>query len=150
MNVLGILDALVSDAQTTGLFDKVNTHEPKSAPRSGLTMAVWLDRIEPYPQGSGLNSTSALLVFNARLFTKMTQYPQDAIDPNMIVAIDTLMRTYTGDFTLGGQIRNVDLLGETGYHLMAQAGYINQDNILYRVITLTIPLIVNDAWTQAP
>lgn len=150
MNITGILNALVSDAETTGLFDKVNTHEPKSAPRSGLTLAIWLDRVEPYALGSGLTSTSAVLVFNARLFTKMTQYPQDAIDPDMLTAVDTLMAKYSGDFDLNNMIRNVDLLGETSFHLSAQAGYVNQDSTLYRVVTLTIPLIVNDAWTQAP
>jgi hypothetical protein len=150
MNITGILNELVSDAETTGLFDQINTHEPKSAPRSGLTMAIWLDRVEPYALASGLTATSALLIFNARLFTKMTQYPQDAIDPNMTSAVDVLMNKYSGDFTLGDKIRNVDLLGESGTHLMAQAGYINQDNTMFRVVTLTIPLIVNDAWTQAP
>lgn len=150
MNVTGILNALVSDAATTGLFERINTHEPKSAPRNGLTMAIWVDRIEPFAIGSGLNSTSAVLIFNARLFTKMLQYPQDAIDPDMITAVDTLMTKYSGDFTLGDLIRNVDLLGESGFQLGAQAGYINQDNTLYRVVTITIPLIVNDAWNQSP
>ena len=150
MDTQGILDSLVSDALTTGLFDQVNTHEPKSAPRYGLTCAMWLDSIKPYALMSGLNATSALLIFNARLFTSMLQYPQDAIDPAMIVAVDTLMTKYSGDFTLGDQVRNVDLLGESGYQLEAQAGYINQDSKLYRVVTLTIPLIINDAWTQSP
>jgi hypothetical protein len=150
MDVIGILNELVSDAATTGLFDKINTHEPKSAPRSGLTLAIWADSIEPFALGSGLNVTSALIVFNARLFTKMLQYPQDSIDPNMIIAVDTLLNKYSGDFTLNDKIRNIDLLGESGTHLSAQAGYVNQDNTLYRVVTITIPLIVNDAWTQAP
>lgn len=150
MDTQGILDALVSDAAATGLFARINTHEPKSAPRNGLTMAVWLDRFGPYAVASGLAATSALLIYNARLFTKMTQYPQDAIDPDMIKAVDTLMNAYSGDFTLGGTIRDVDLLGESGFQLEAQAGYVEQDNTLFRVVTITIPLIVNDAWTQAP
>lgn len=150
MDTRGILNALVSDAETTGLFDQINTHEPKSAPRKGLTMAIWLDRFGPYATASGLAATSALLVYNARLFTRMTQYPQDAIDPDMIIAVDTLMNRYSGDFTLGDSIRNVDLLGESGFQLEAQAGYVEQDNTLFRVVTITIPLIVNDAWTQAP
>jgi len=150
MDTQGILDALVSDAASTGLFERVNTHEPKSAPRSGLHCAMWIDRIFPYANASGLAATSAVLVFNVRLFTKMLQQPQDAIDPKMIKAVDTLMDEYSGDFTLGNMVRNVDLLGETGFMLEAQAGYINQDNTLFRVVTLTVPLIVNDAWTQSP
>ena len=150
MDVTGILNALVSDAVSTGLFTQVNTHEPKSAPRTGLVCAMWVDRILPYALASGLDATSALLVFNARLFTKMTQYPQDAIDPDMITAVDTLMTKYSGNFALGGMVRDVDLLGASGYQLSAQAGYVNQDNTIFRVMTLTIPLIINDASTQSP
>lgn len=150
MNTQGILNALVSDAETTGLFDQINTHEPKSAPRKGLTMAIWLDRLLPYATASGLAATSALLIYNARLFTSMTKFPQDAIDPDMITAVDTLMTKYSGDFTLDDTIRNVDLLGESGFALEAQAGYVEQDNKVFRVVTLQVPLIVNDAWTQAP
>jgi hypothetical protein len=116
MDIIGILNELVSDAATTGLFDQINTHEPKSAPRSGLTMAVWADKIEPYALASGLDATSAVITFNARLFTKMTQYPQDAIDPNMLIAVDTLMNRYSGDFSLGGKIRNVDLHPVSSHH----------------------------------
>ena len=43
----------------------------------------------------------------------------------------------------------VDLLGMAGSPLGAQAGYINQDGALYRVMTITLPLLITDAWTQA-
>lgn len=149
MDTQGIIDALVSNAASTGLFTQVNTHEPKSAPRSDLLCAIWIDRVLPYAERSGLNATSALLIFNARIYTSMTQFPQDAIDPKVVIAVDTLMTQYSGDFTLGGEVANIDLLGESGFMLEAQAGYITQDNKPYRVMTITIPLIVNDAWTQA-
>jgi hypothetical protein len=34
--------------------------------------------------------------------------------------------------------------------LSAQAGYINQDGKLMRVMTIMLPLVVNDAWVQVP
>jgi carbon-monoxide dehydrogenase large subunit len=34
--------------------------------------------------------------------------------------------------------------------LSAVAGYINQDGKVLRVMTLTLPLVVNDVWSQAP
>jgi hypothetical protein len=43
----------------------------------------------------------------------------------------------------------VDLLGSAGAPLSAQAGYLNQDGRLFRVMTLTLPIIVNDVWDQA-
>lgn len=143
-----ITDAVVSHALETGYFERVNNHEPKSAPGNGLSASVWVDSIGPVPAGSGLARTSALLRFNVRLYTSMLSEPQDAIDPNLVTALDALLTKYNEDFTLGDLVRNVDLLGQTGASLSAQAGYLNQDNKLYRVFTITLPLVVNDVWDQ--
>ena len=45
---------------------------------------------------------------------------------------------------------NIDLLGAYGQKLSAQAGYITIDSHMYRIMTLTIPCVINDLWTQAP
>lgn len=147
LNVTGILDAVVSHALSLGFFEAVNTHEPKSSPGHGLSAAVWVQDIGPGP-GSGLASTSSLLVLNLRLYTSMLTEPQDAIDPNLMDALDALMAAYHGDFTLDGLVRNVDVFGAGGVPLRAQAGYITQDSTLLRVMTIALPLIVNDLWEQ--
>lgn len=143
-----ILDKIISHALAAGLFERVNGHEPKNAPGNGLTAAVWVQTIDS--TRSGLASTSALLVLNVRIYKPMLAEPQDAIDPNVAAAVDALMTAYSGDFQLGDQVRNVDLLGQTGTGLSAQAGYIEQDHKLYRVMTITLPVIVNDVWEQVP
>lgn len=145
-----ILNALVSHAASTGLFERVNAHEPKNAPGNGLSAAVWVDSIGPTPSASGLAATTGRVALQVRLFTNMIQEPMDAIDPNMVKAVDTLMGLYSGDFELGGSVRNVDLLGQTGTPLSALAGYINQDGKLFRVMTILVPLIINDLWNQVP
>lgn len=145
-----LIDRLASHAMTTGIFDRVNQHEPKSKPGRGLTCAIWVDRIEPAARRSGLAATSARVVFNVRVYTNMLQNPQDAIDPAVMDAVDLLMANYSGDFSLGSADRWIDLLGVTqGHPLFAQSGYINIDNMTYRVMTITAPVIVEDAWTQA-
>ena len=149
INATGILDSILSHALASGLFERVNGHEPKSAPGNGLSAAVWLDSIGPVVS-SGLAATSARLAVNVRLYTAMLADPQDAIDPNLIAAVDTLMTAYSGDFDLGGNVRNVDLLGQAGTPLSAQAGYLNQDGKLFRAMTILLPLIVNDVWEQVP
>lgn len=146
-----LIDRLASHAMTLGLFDRVNQHEPKSAPGRGLTCAVWIDRIEPARGRSGLASTDARVVFNVRVYTNMLQNPQDAIDPQVMHATDKLFEAYTGDFQLGDDSRFIDVLGMTqGHPLFAQSGYINIDNRVQRVMTITVPVIVSAAWTQAP
>lgn len=150
LNTTAVLDAIVSHALAAGLFDTVNSHEPKVAPGTGLACAIWADSIRPVPTGSGLQKTTALAIFNVRIYQNMLSEPQDAIDPAMINAVDALMTAYSGDFELGGNVRNIDLLGQTTFSLSAQAGYINQDGRLYRVMTIMLPVIINDAWSQSP
>ena len=146
-----LFDRLTSHAAASGFFDHVSGHEPKSKPGRGLTCAVWIDRIEPARSRSGLTTTAARVVFNVRVYTSMLQQPQDEIDLSVMDAADYLFEAYTGDFQLGSDERWIDVLGITqGHALDAQSGYINIDTKTYRVITISVPVIVNDAWTQAP
>lgn len=149
LDATGILDKVVSHALTQGLFERVNQHEPKNAPSNGLTAAVWVDFIGA-STSSGLASSSGLLTLNVRLYTSMLAEPQDAIDPNLLAACSDLMGAYSGDFDLGGTVRCVDLLGMTGTALSARAGYLDVAGKLYRVMTITLPLIINDVWEQVP
>lgn len=148
IDIVNILDSVVSHAMTSGLFDQVNTHEPKSSPGNGLHCAIWIDRVEPARAQSGLDSTTIRLTINVRVYSNMVQEPQDAIDTNIVQAIDVLMTAYSGDFELGSEARNIDLLGSTGPGLFAQAGYISQDSKMFRVMTILVPIIVNDVWLQ--
>lgn len=150
LGITSILDAVVSHALASGHFEAVNGHEPQSAPTTGgLTAAVWADRITPV-RTSGLASTSVLVVLNVRLYTSAVQEPADAIDPALITAVDTLCAAYVGDYTLGGLVRAVDVRGQHGQPLDVRAGYIQQDGALLRVLTIALPLVVNDLWEEAP
>lgn len=151
INAQDIVDRLTGHAMASGYFDRVNQHEPKSKPGRGLTCAIWVDRIEPARGRSGLNVTSARIVMNVRVYTNMRQDPQDAIDPSVMNATDALFLAYTSNFDLGGvdSGRWIDCLGATqGHPLFSQSGYINIDNMVFRVITITVPVIQDDAWPQ--
>jgi hypothetical protein len=132
----------------TGLFERVNQYEPKSAPGNGLTAAVWFTSLDPYPGGSGINATTGTYVFTIRLYTSMLSDPQDMIDPNLIDACDTLFDGFSEDYELDSSVRNIDLLGETGNSLSARSKYLDQDGKLFRIIDITLPLIVNDVWVH--
>jgi len=152
LDIDSILDRIISHAMASGYFDLVNGHEPKNAPNAastGLVAAVWVDTIRPALGSSGLASDSAVAVFNVRVYTSMLQEPQDAIDPAVVRAVDALFSAYAGDFQLGDNVRMVDLRGTEGVPLQAKAGYLNQDQKLYRVMTITLPVIVNDVWDEA-
>lgn len=150
LNILGLIDAATSHASASGHFEQVNGHEPiNPAPSGGLTAAVWVNDVTAI-RTSGLDSTSALVVLNVRIYTSATAFPLDAIDPAVTAAVDALCTAYVGDFTFDGLIRNVDVRGAHGQPLSARAGYIQQDGALTRVMTIWLPCIVNDLWTEAP
>lgn len=141
---------LESIAMATAVFRTVNFHEPKSAPGTGLRLAIWLQSVEPIATASGLASTSGYVICSARVYGNMLAKPEDETDPRIMTAMVTLIGAYTADFTLGGTIRNLDLLGMYGQKLGAQAGYVTIDSHLYRQMTLTIPCVISDLWSQTP
>lgn len=148
LDITGILDAAISHASASGYFDQVNGHEAIHPSTSGgLSAGVWVDRVTPV-RSSGLDSVTALVVLNIRLYTSAQQLPLDAIDPGMVAAVDALCTAYIGDFTLGGLLRQVDVFGIHGQTLDVRAGYLPQDGALQRVMTIWLPCIVNDLWEE--
>jgi hypothetical protein len=143
-----LINAVASEVLAAGFFDRVNGMEPKGAPPdTGLTAAIWVQTLAPVPS-SGLTSTSMLFTLSVRLYTSMLAEPQDMIDPQLMAAVDVLMAAYTGKFTLGGLVRKIDLLGEHSEGLRGEAGYVQIDTKMFRVFTITVPMIVNDVYTQ--
>jgi hypothetical protein len=144
-----LLDEIVSHAASLGIFERVNAHEPKNAPGSGLSCSVWADSIDPLARASGLASTSGRVAFNVRIYSSMLAEPQGDIDREILTATSVLMGAYSADFTLGGIARAIDLLGMYGTPLSAKAGYLNHDGKLFRVMEITLPVICNDMWDQS-
>lgn len=144
------LSAVASHAQALGLFEQVLGHEPVSAPDSGLTYALWVKRVTPIPRRSGLATVSARLELTGRVLMPADSEPLDGVDVAVTGAVDGLMNAYAGDFELGGSVAEVDLLGEYGASLSCEFGYARFDSTTYRAATLTLPLVINDAWTEAP
>jgi len=149
LDIPGVTDALASHALTLGYFSRVNMHEAKARIGAGLLAAVWFHEIAPSRSGSGLASTSAVLIMRFRIYGSMLQEPQDQIDPDMLTAASAYIGALSGAFTLGGLVRNVDLLGaQGGRGLAGRSGYINLSGQLCRVIDVDVPLVVNDVWEQ--
>lgn len=149
IGVTAILNAIESHALAIGVFEQVNMHEPKNAPMGGLTCAVWAQSITS-AASSGLAATTAHVIWNLRIFSPMVVEPQDAIDPAVLDAVDVLFAALLADYTLGETVRMIDVRGMAGVRMSAQAGYLRQDNTEFRVMTITLPVLVNDAWDEVP
>jgi hypothetical protein len=147
LDLVAIRAAVESHALATGHLERSAGHEPENGPGQGVTAAVWVDEVLPVKRRGGLASTSALVTLSIRL---QTPVGGDEVDPQLLAAADALMRAYSGDFDLDGTVTAVDLLGMAGGDGMrGKAGYLPQDDQLYRVFVITLPLLVDDLFAQA-
>lgn len=152
-----VFGAVESYCRQMGRFDSVNTHEPTNAPQQGLTCAIWVDGIVPINR-SGLAATSGSLNLRIRIYMPFREQPADMIDPEVLTAVTELMGAFIGGFTFSSvtqiqdNIRGVDVRGGegSGERLDARAGYLEMDRKIYRVMTIRLPVIINDMWTEAP
>lgn len=145
------LTRLESLARGLGVFDRVNLHdEVVSPPSTGLTCSIWNQEARPQPGESGLAATTYRVEMFMRLYHVLRPENPDVIDIKMVKAASSIMGAISGGFTLGGNVKYVDLLGRGGQPLSYQAGYYEDPDtdINYRVITVTVPLIVNDVFEQ--
>lgn len=149
LDIQGILDVICSHALGTGYFESVNQYESKQSPGNGISGAVWVDRVTPV-KTSGLANTSIRMELAFRLYSSTYSEPYDDIDPNLMRALDTLMRAYCGDFEVDGQVRHIDIFGAHGSPLESRSGYMNLDGKEFRVFTIRLPLIIDDLWSQSP
>lgn len=148
LDAKGLFTAVQDHALTLGLFERVNGHEPANAPGNGLTCSVQLMKIGPVPAASGLAVVAARLELLVRVYNPTLQQPYDDIDPAVLDAGSQLIGAYAGAFTLGGILRDVDIFGAHGAALAGVAGYVTIDGNTYRTVDVTLPMIVNDLWSE--
>jgi hypothetical protein len=140
-----LFSALESHAMSLGVFRRVNTHEPENPPGTGLSCSITLGPMTASPNYSGLTAVTITMNFLVMVYNPMQQKPLDGIDPAIIAAVSSLLGAYASDFTLGGLVRDVDVLA-----LRSDPTYLNQDGTEFRVEQITLPLVFNDAWAVSP
>lgn len=148
--VEALFASVVDTAKQLGVFSRVNSHEPVTAPGLAVSCSVWVEEIRGVTS-SGLAATSGVVVLIGRVyraFTGGSGLDYDRIDPEVLTAAATLMGAYSGEFTLDGTVREIDLLGQFGTPLSALAGYVPYDGKQYRVMNVTIPVVINDMFIQ--
>lgn len=151
LDVQANIDAIRDLALSTERFAVINGHEPATPLDSGLTAAVWMQKIGPSKKFSGLSATAASVIFMMRIYTPAVTADLDAIDPAVGDAVSAMIGLLSGDFTLGDTVFAVDLLGMNGVQLDAKAGYTNiagPPATLYRIMDIVIPLVIDAVWTQ--
>ncbi len=147
-DVRGIISALETHAMSLGKFESVNLHEPKSAPGNGVTCAIWLSDYAASPLSSGMATTSIRAEWSVRIYHAAFTSTPDMIDPTVMEAVHDFCVALAGDFTLGGLVQSVDIMGRHGERVRARPGYQNIDGKIFRVMTILVPVIVDNVWDQ--
>lgn len=150
LNTAAVLSALVSHGQSLGVFDAVYPGEPKAKPtEKGLHLTIFYDRWLPSTR-PGLAVTSVVEVWNLRVGLPMLAQPVGEVERQVLTGMDRMMESLNSDFTLGGLIAGIDIMGMSGIGMSGRAGYLNHDGTLFRVINNEVPLLLDDVWEQTP
>lgn len=89
-------------------------------------------------------------VLNVRLHIDAFAQP---LGDHELALVDTCNEFTTDlqqDYTLGGTVREIDISGQFSPGMTAEAGRITLSTQMYRIIDITVPVVVNDVATQAP
>jgi hypothetical protein len=143
-----IQDEIISIAQRSGFFDSTQGHESKNAPGNGIHFEVVYDGKRPAK--SGLSRTSVVVTYLCRVACSMTREPLDAIDVDLCNAADAIWDGVHGGYEFDNitNVRCGDLMGSEGTPMTDKSGYITYGSTQYRVIEITLPIIINDCYNQ--
>ena len=144
-DVNSLYAALESHALSLGVFRRVNTHDSENAPGEGLSCSIILGPIAASGAMSGLGSVSGTITFLVMVWNSMMQKPLDGVDPAILTAVSTLLNEYSGNFTLGGTVRNIDLLA-----LRSEPVYVEQEGKQFRVERISLRIVIDDLWVMSP
>lgn len=148
LDVNAVYNQVVSHAEGLGVFERVLAFEPKTAPGAGLSAVIWLSRIQPVAQVAGLSVVSIRLELKIRVYQNALTEPQGDIDKTLLDAVAKLMNSYAGDFELSGEVMQIDIFGAYGEPFGAEGGYLRQDSVEFRIVTITLPIIISDVWEE--
>lgn len=148
----GIFAEIKNPIMALGIFKTVAFYEPKAAPPADHC-ALWGDRLRAIPRRSGLATAAFLMMINCRIYNSygsadFVDQTAAAVEPKVFRAAAAVMGEFIGNFTLETLDGNIDVLGDNGFALDAVPGYINHDGIIFRVITVQIPVIINDLFAE--
>ena len=137
-------------AKTGSWRSNVQFHEPIAAPTALPALALWIGPIEPIGAVSGLAEASGRVTVMGRIYVANAQVADDKIEQQVLTLMSALLGAFAGAFTLGGEAMCVDLLGAYGQKLTATPAFIPHDGATYRGAEVTVPIIIDPLWTEAP
>lgn len=144
-----IFDAAITHAQTLGVFEQVAGHPAEVSPGYGMVCDLAFADMAT-ANTSGLANTAVRIEFAYTLYTALEQEPADQVDPQVLTAVGLLWAAIIADFTLGGLVRQVDVRGAHGERMRARGIYATVAGVKVRAVAVSVPVIVDGAFPEAP
>ena len=143
------LHAVESYVQNLGLFQTVQIGEPKQPLGQGIHAAIFMQSVSISTVYVG-GDTRENHIVQVRIYKDMlAEYtaPQNNLETELASAVSKLMSNLLGDTDLESSIMSIDAAGMDGASMTATYGYISLGGVMYRVVDVGIPLIVNGSST---
>ena len=138
-----LFEAIRSYAEQLAIFQATATHDPWNAPGNRLFCSITLGPVRPVTS-SGLASVSGQVTLLVRVWAGAEQKPTDNIDPEVLAATCALMGAFAGGFTLGGTVRDIDLMA-----MSAQPAYVDFEGKPFRTMEIQLPIVINDMFSES-
>ena len=136
------MHVVLSHLKAQGKLTHVRIGLPKQPPTGELTVAIVMDGIRT-PE---LVLDARVLVYDLVIHV-FRSFLDDGTQTELEVArvVGEITEAFAGDFTLGGNIRNVDLAGQYGRSVDVDFDWLVFDGVQFRAAIISLPLIVDPA-----
>lgn len=151
-NIKSTLSAIASHISRSGYASDVQIGEPVSPPEINdkVFAAIFMNAASVVELTLG--TTIELHTVTVRLMKRAAFAQGDdasAVEEELALVVSQVSSNLIGEFDLGGTIRAIDVGGQYGTGVSAAWGYTNISSVIFRVVDITVPLIVDDSATQA-
>lgn len=149
-NISNTLDVLLSHVAASGHVSSNSMGEPIEPPSGDKLHGSVYMRSTTVQILYGDGGTQELHVAVARLYRPVMREPTDQGERELAIATSELMQDFAQDFTLGGTVREIDLAGGQGGEAMgAEWGHVVIKDLMYRVVDITVPIVIDDSAAAA-
>ena len=148
-NIKATLEAVQNHLLKGAYLKKVQIGEPKAPPSEPLAAALFMNRVGIVLIFAG-GDTRESHVVTLRVYRDMLAEPQESIELDLALAVSDLSSDLLGEFDLGATIMSIDAAGAHGTPYGAEWGYVDVGGRMYRIVDVTIPLIVDGSATMVP
>ena len=141
------MHVVLSHLKTQGKVKRAQIGEPKSPPLDELTAAILMD---------GIRTPSTVLDAPVLVYDLVVRVYRNFLDDGTQTELEVartvgeIMEAFHADFSLGGNIRAVDVAGTYGRGMDVTWGHLDFGNTVFRIADISVPLIVDPAAVFAP